>query len=128
MKKVWEGEQKADPPTARMMSVVPIIEKWCQQPDILITYQEVLKKLTFGDALEVLAGARDGWKEEELMDWLDQKAWDKGNDNLAVDRADLLLKLLNEDDEWLKLTQEAWSAEAPNRENNVKSHLPPADF
>ncbi|QRV88083.1 Retrotransposable element Tf2 protein [Ceratobasidium sp. AG-Ba] len=128
MKKVWEKEQKVDSATAMMMSVVPIIEKWCQQPGISITYQEVLKTLTFGDALEVLAKARDGWKEEELMDWLDQKAWDKGNDDLTVDMADLLLEPLNEDEEWLKLTEEAWSAEAPNGENNVKAHLPPADF
>ncbi|QRV89304.1 Retrotransposable element Tf2 protein [Ceratobasidium sp. AG-Ba] len=128
MKKVWEREQKIDVATARMMCVVPIIEEWCQQPGVSLTYQEVLKKLTFGDALEALDMAKDGRKVEEVMDWLDQKAWDKGNDDLAVDMADLLLEPLNEDEEWLKLTEEAWSAKAPNGDNNIKAHLPPADF
>ncbi|QRV98260.1 Retrotransposable element Tf2 protein [Ceratobasidium sp. AG-Ba] len=123
MKKVWEREQKIDVATARMMCVVPIIEEWCKQPGVSLTYQEVLKKLTFGDALEALDMAKDGRKVEEVMDWLDQKAWDKGNEDLAVDMADLLLEPLNEDEEWLKLTEEAWSPEAPNGDKEVESGL-----
>ncbi|QRV85175.1 hypothetical protein RhiJN_13193 [Ceratobasidium sp. AG-Ba] len=59
---------------------------------------------------------------------LDQRAWDKGNKDLSVDMADLLLEPLDEDEEWVKLKEEVWGAEAPNGSHNVKSHLPPADF
>ncbi|QRW12457.1 hypothetical protein RhiLY_11456 [Ceratobasidium sp. AG-Ba] len=57
---------------------------------------------------------KERWSKRELLDWLDQRAWDKGNEDLSVDMADLLLEPLDEDEEWVKLKEEVWGAEAPN--------------
>ncbi|QRV83428.1 hypothetical protein RhiJN_11444 [Ceratobasidium sp. AG-Ba] len=38
----------------------------------------------------------------------------KGNEDLSVDMADLILEPLEEDEEWVKLKEEVWGAEAPN--------------
>ncbi|QRV72549.1 hypothetical protein RhiJN_00563 [Ceratobasidium sp. AG-Ba] len=96
------------------------------RPDISKTYQEVLKEIPFGEVIDLVEKER--WSKRELLDWLDQKAWDKGNEDLSVDMADLLLEPLEEDEEWVKLKEEVWGAEAPNGDHNIKSHLPPADF
>ncbi|QRV96830.1 Transposon Ty3-G Gag-Pol polyprotein [Ceratobasidium sp. AG-Ba] len=124
MKETWEKEVQGQGP--KMAIIAKVVQEWCAAPDISRSYQEVLKEITFGEVIEL--ATKDNWGRSDLLHWLDQKAWDKGNDDLAVDMADLLLEPLNEDEEWLKLTEEAWSAEAPNGDNNVKSHLPPADF
>ncbi|QRW07252.1 hypothetical protein RhiLY_06251 [Ceratobasidium sp. AG-Ba] len=76
----------------KMAIVARVVEEWCQAPDILKSYQEVLKEISFGEVVEL-------------------RAWDKGNEDLSVDMADLLLEPLDEDED-----------------HNVKSHLPPADF
>ncbi|QRV95329.1 hypothetical protein RhiJN_23347 [Ceratobasidium sp. AG-Ba] len=124
MKEKWEKEVQGQGP--KMVIIAKVVQEWCAAPDISRSYQEVLKEITFGEVIEL--ATKGNWGRTDLLHWLDQKAWDKGNDDLAVDMADLLLEPLNEDKEWLKLTEEAWSAEAPNGENNIKSHLPPADF
>ncbi|QRV83887.1 hypothetical protein RhiJN_11903 [Ceratobasidium sp. AG-Ba] len=110
----------------KMAIVAKAVEEWCQAPDISKTYQEVLKEITFGEVIEL--AEKEKWSKKELLDWLDQKAWDKGNEDLSVDMADLLLEPLDEDEEWVKLKEEVWGAEAPNGSHNIKSHLPPADF
>ncbi|QRW03545.1 Retrotransposable element Tf2 protein [Ceratobasidium sp. AG-Ba] len=110
----------------KMAIVAKAVEEWCQAPDISQTYQEVLKEITFGEVIELVE--KEKWSKRELLDWLDQKAWDKGNEDLSVDMADLLLKPLDEDEEWVKLKEEVWGAEAPNGSHNIKSHLPPTDF
>ncbi|QRV83022.1 hypothetical protein RhiJN_11038 [Ceratobasidium sp. AG-Ba] len=102
------------------------VKEWCQAPDISKTYQEVLKEISFGEVIELADKKR--WSKRELLDWLDQKAWDKGNKDISIDMADLLLKPLDEDEEWVKLKEEVWGAEAPNGDHNIKTHLPPADF
>ncbi|QRW09501.1 hypothetical protein RhiLY_08500 [Ceratobasidium sp. AG-Ba] len=110
----------------KMAIVAKAVEEWCQAPDISKTYQEVLKEITFGEVIKL--AEKEKWSKKELLDWLDQKAWDKGNEDLSVDMADLLLEPLDEDEEWVKLKEEVWGAEAPNGSHNIKSHLPPADF
>ncbi|QRV83892.1 hypothetical protein RhiJN_11908 [Ceratobasidium sp. AG-Ba] len=96
----------------KMAIVAKAVEEWCQAPDISKTYQEVLKEITFGEVIEL--AEKEKWSKKELLDWLDQKAWDKGNEDLSVDMADLLLEPLDEDEEWVKLKEEVWGAEAPN--------------
>ncbi|QRV73577.1 Retrotransposable element Tf2 protein [Ceratobasidium sp. AG-Ba] len=76
------------------------------------SYQEVLKEISFGEVVEL--AEKERWSKRELLDWLDQRAWDKGNEDLSVDMADLLLEPLDEDEEWVKLKEEVWGAEAPN--------------
>ncbi|QRW02841.1 hypothetical protein RhiLY_01840 [Ceratobasidium sp. AG-Ba] len=93
--------------------------------DISKSYQEVLKEISFGEVIEL--AEKEKWSKRELLDWLDQKAWDKGNEDLSVNMADLLLEPLDKDEEWVKLKEEVWGAEAPNGSHNIKSHLPPAD-
>ncbi|QRW07063.1 Transposon Tf2-7 polyprotein [Ceratobasidium sp. AG-Ba] len=110
----------------KMAIVARVVEEWCQAPDISKSYQEVLKEISFGEVVEL--AEKERWSKRELLDWLDQRAWDKGNEDLSVDMADLLLEPLDEDEEWVKLKEEVWGAEAPNGSHNVKSHLPPADF
>ncbi|QRV81327.1 Transposon Tf2-1 polyprotein [Ceratobasidium sp. AG-Ba] len=88
--------------------------------------REVLKEISFGEVIKLADKKR--WSKRELLDWLDQKAWDKGNEDLLIDMADLLLEPLDEDEEWVKLKEEVWGAEAPNGDHNIKTHLPPADF
>ncbi|QRV84615.1 Transposon Ty3-G Gag-Pol polyprotein [Ceratobasidium sp. AG-Ba] len=124
MKEKWEKEVHGQGP--KMVIIAQVVQEWCAAPDISRSYQEVLKEITFGEVIEL--ATKGNWGRSDLLQWLDQKAWDKGNDDLAVDMADLLLEPLNEDEEWLKLTEEAWSAEAPNGDNNIKAHLPPAEF
>ncbi|QRV73869.1 Retrotransposable element Tf2 protein [Ceratobasidium sp. AG-Ba] len=109
----------------KMAIVANVVEEWCQAPDISKSYQEVLKEISFGEVIEL--AEKEKWSKRELLDWLDQKAWDKGNKDLSVDMADLLLEPLDEDEEWVKLKEEVWGAEAPNGSHNIKSHLPPAD-
>ncbi|QRV77028.1 Retrotransposable element Tf2 protein [Ceratobasidium sp. AG-Ba] len=110
----------------KMAIVAEAVKEWCQAPDISKTYQEVLKEISFGEVIELADKKR--WSKRELLDWLDQKAWDKGNEDLSIDMADLLLEPLDEDEEWVKLKEEVWGAEAPNGDHNIKTHLPPADF
>ncbi|QRW10167.1 Transposon Tf2-7 polyprotein [Ceratobasidium sp. AG-Ba] len=110
----------------KMAIVARVVEEWCQAPDISKSYQEVLKEISFGEVVEL--AEKERWSKRELLDWLDQRAWDKGNEDLSVNMADLLLEPLDEDEEWVKLKEEVWGAEAPNGSHNVKSHLPPADF
>ncbi|QRV79674.1 Retrotransposable element Tf2 protein [Ceratobasidium sp. AG-Ba] len=110
----------------KMAIVAKAVEEWCQAPDISKPYQEVLKEITFGEVIELVE--KEKWSKRELLDWLDQKAWDKGNKDLSIDMADLLLEPLDEDEEWVKLKEEVWGAEAPDLFHNIKSHLPPADF
>ncbi|QRV96805.1 Retrotransposable element Tf2 protein [Ceratobasidium sp. AG-Ba] len=98
MKEKWEKEVYGQGP--KMAIIAKVVQEWCATPDISRSYQEVLKEITFGE-----------------------KTWDKGNEDLAVDMADLLLEPLNEDEEWLKLTEEAWSPEAPNGDKEVESGL-----
>ncbi|QRV80093.1 hypothetical protein RhiJN_08108 [Ceratobasidium sp. AG-Ba] len=95
-----------------MAIVANVVEEWCQAPDISKSYQEVLKEISFGEVIEL--AEKEKWLKKELLDWLDQKAWDKGNEDLSVDMADLILKPLEEDEEWVKLKEEVWGAEAPN--------------
>ncbi|QRW13075.1 hypothetical protein RhiLY_12074 [Ceratobasidium sp. AG-Ba] len=110
----------------KMAIVARAVKDWCQEPNISKTYQEVLKEIPFGEVIDLVEKER--WSKRELLDWLDQKAWDKGNEDLSVDMADLLLEPLEEDEEWVKLKEEVWGAEAPNGDHNIKSHLPPTDF
>ncbi|QRW04602.1 Retrotransposable element Tf2 protein [Ceratobasidium sp. AG-Ba] len=98
----------------KMAIVARAVKDWCQEPDISKTYQEVLKEIPFGEVIDLVEKER--WSKRELLDWLDQKAWDKGNEDLS------------KDEEWVKLKEEVWGAEAPNGDHNIKSHLPPADF
>ncbi|QRV85410.1 Retrotransposable element Tf2 protein [Ceratobasidium sp. AG-Ba] len=110
----------------KMAIVARAVKDWCQEPDISKTYQEVLKEISFGEVIELVE--KEKWSKRELLDWLDQKAWDMGNEDLSVDMADLLLEPLEEDEEWVKLKEEVWGAEAPNGSHNTKPHLSPADF
>ncbi|QRV83520.1 Transposon Ty3-G Gag-Pol polyprotein [Ceratobasidium sp. AG-Ba] len=96
----------------KMAIVANIVKEWCQAPDISKSYQEVLKEISFGEVIEL--AEKEKWSKRELLDWLDQKAWDKGNEDLSVDMADLILEPLEEDEEWVKLKEEVWGAEAPN--------------
>ncbi|QRW01159.1 Retrotransposable element Tf2 protein [Ceratobasidium sp. AG-Ba] len=96
----------------KMAIVANVVEEWCQAPDISKSYQEVLKEISFGEVIEL--AEKEKWSKRELLDWLDQKAWDKGNEDLSVDMADLILEPLEEDEEWVKLKEEVWGAEAPN--------------
>ncbi|QRW13774.1 hypothetical protein RhiLY_12773 [Ceratobasidium sp. AG-Ba] len=96
----------------KMAIVANVVEEWCQAPNISKSYQEVLKEISFGKVIEL--AEREKWSKRELLDWLDQKAWDKGNEGLSIDMADLILKPLEEDEEWVKLKEEVWGAEAPN--------------
>ncbi|QRW08797.1 hypothetical protein RhiLY_07796 [Ceratobasidium sp. AG-Ba] len=52
--------------------------------------------------------------KEGIIGLAGPEAWDKGNEDLSVDMADLLLEPLDEDEEWVKLKEEVWGAEAPN--------------
>ncbi|QRW04042.1 Retrotransposable element Tf2 protein [Ceratobasidium sp. AG-Ba] len=97
MKKEWMGS--IGDKGQKMAIVARVVEEWCQAPDISKNYQEVLKEISFGEVVELA--------EKE-------RAWDKGNEDLSVDMADLLLEPLDEDEEWVKLKEEAWGAEAPN--------------
>ncbi|QRW12578.1 hypothetical protein RhiLY_11577 [Ceratobasidium sp. AG-Ba] len=81
-----------------MAIIARVVEEWCQAPDISKNYQEVLKEI-FGEVVEL--AEKERWSKRELLDWLDQRAWDKGED-LSVDMADLLLEPLDEDEEWVK--------------------------
>ncbi|QRV99243.1 Transposon Tf2-7 polyprotein [Ceratobasidium sp. AG-Ba] len=81
----------------KMAIVANVVEEWCQAPDISKSYQEVLKEISFGEVIEL--AEKEKWSKRELLDWLDQKAWDKGNEDLSVDMADLLLEPLDEDEE-----------------------------
>ncbi|QRV77361.1 Retrotransposable element Tf2 protein [Ceratobasidium sp. AG-Ba] len=110
----------------KMAIVAKVVKEWCQAPNISKSYQEVLKEISFGEVVEL--AEKEKWSKRELLDWLDQRAWDKGNEDLSVDMADLLLEPLDEDEEWVKLKEEVWGAEAPNGSHNIKTHLPPADF
>ncbi|QRV79740.1 hypothetical protein RhiJN_07755 [Ceratobasidium sp. AG-Ba] len=120
----------------KMAIVARAVEDWCQEPDISKTYQEGLKEISFGEVIELVE--KEKWSKRELLDWLDQKAWDKGNEDLLVDMADLLLepleedkdwvKLKEEDKDWVKLKEEVWGAEAPNSSHNMKPHLSSTDF
>ncbi|QRV77082.1 Retrotransposable element Tf2 protein [Ceratobasidium sp. AG-Ba] len=96
----------------KMAIIARVVEEWCQAPDISKSYQEVLKEIAFGEVVEL--AEKERWSKRELLDWLDQRAWDKGNEDLSVDMADLLLEPLDEDEEWVKLKEEVWGAEAPN--------------
>ncbi|QRW12425.1 Retrotransposable element Tf2 protein [Ceratobasidium sp. AG-Ba] len=96
----------------KMAIIARVVEEWCQAPDISKNYQEVLKEISFGEVVEL--AEKERWSKRELLDWLDQRAWDKGNEDLSVDMADLLLEPLDEDEEWVKLKEEVWGAEAPN--------------
>ncbi|QRV81614.1 Transposon Tf2-7 polyprotein [Ceratobasidium sp. AG-Ba] len=96
----------------KMAIIARVVEEWCQAPDISKSYQEVLKEISFGEVVEL--AEKERWSKRELLDWLDQRAWDKGNEDLSVNMADLLLKPLDEDEEWVKLKEEVWGAEAPN--------------
>ncbi|QRW13242.1 Retrotransposable element Tf2 protein [Ceratobasidium sp. AG-Ba] len=96
----------------KMAIVANVVKEWCQAPDISKSYQEVLKEISFGEVIEL--AEKEKWSKRELLDWLDQKAWDKGNEDLSVDMADLILEPLEEDEEWVKLKEEVWGAEAPN--------------
>ncbi|QRV96903.1 Retrotransposable element Tf2 protein [Ceratobasidium sp. AG-Ba] len=119
MKEKWEKEVYGQGP--KMAIIAKVVQEWCAAPDISRNYQEILKEITFGEVIEL--ATKDNWTRTDLLHWLDQKAWDKGNKDLAVDMADLLLEPLNEDEEWLKLTEEAWSPEAPNGDKEVESGL-----
>ncbi|QRV82833.1 Transposon Tf2-7 polyprotein [Ceratobasidium sp. AG-Ba] len=110
----------------KMAIVAEVVEDWCRAPDISKTYQEVLQEISFGEVIELVEKKK--WSKRELLDWLDQKAWDKGNEDLLIDMADLLLEPLDEDEGWVKLKEEVWGAEAPNGDHNIKTHLPPTDF
>ncbi|QRW01200.1 Retrotransposable element Tf2 protein [Ceratobasidium sp. AG-Ba] len=110
MKKEWMGS--IGDKGQKMAIVARVVEEWCQAPDISKNYQEVLKEISFGEVVEL--AEKERWSKRELLDWLDQRAWDKGNEDLSVDMADLLLEPLDEDEEWVKLKEEAWGAEAPN--------------
>ncbi|QRV83029.1 Transposon Tf2-7 polyprotein [Ceratobasidium sp. AG-Ba] len=110
MKKEWIGS--IGDKGQKMAIVARVVEEWCQAPDISKNYQEVLKEISFGEVVEL--AEKERWSKRELLDWLDQRAWDKGNEDLSVDMADLLLEPLDEDEEWVKLKEEAWGAEAPN--------------
>ncbi|QRV81062.1 Retrotransposable element Tf2 protein [Ceratobasidium sp. AG-Ba] len=110
MKKEW---MRAIGDKGQKMAIVArVVEDWCQEPDISKTYQEVLKEISFGEVIELVE--KENWSKRELLDWLDQRAWDKGNEDLSVDMAELLLEPLDEDEEWVKLKEEVWGAEAPN--------------
>ncbi|QRW12162.1 Retrotransposable element Tf2 protein [Ceratobasidium sp. AG-Ba] len=61
----------------KMAIVANVVEEWCQAPDISKSYQEVLKEISFGEVIEL--AEKEKWSKRELLDWLDQKAWDKGN-------------------------------------------------
>ncbi|QRV73872.1 Retrotransposable element Tf2 protein [Ceratobasidium sp. AG-Ba] len=110
MKKEWMGSigKKGQ----KMAIVARVVEEWCQAPDISKSYQEVLKEISFGEVVELVEKER--WSKRELLNWLDQRAWDKGNEDLSVNMANLLLEPLDEDEEWVKLKEEVWGAEAPN--------------
>ncbi|QRV81318.1 Retrotransposable element Tf2 protein [Ceratobasidium sp. AG-Ba] len=110
MKKEWMGS--IGDKGQKMAIVARVVEEWCQAPDISKSYQEVLKEISFGEVVEL--AEKERWSKRELLDWLDQRAWDKGNEDLSVDMADLLLEPLDEDEEWVKLKEEVWGAEAPN--------------
>ncbi|QRV84949.1 Retrotransposable element Tf2 protein [Ceratobasidium sp. AG-Ba] len=110
MKKEWMGA--IGDKGQKMAIVARVVEEWCQAPDISKSYQEVLKEISFGEVVEL--AEKERWSKRELLDWLDQRAWDKGNEDLSVDMADLLLEPLDEDEEWVKLKEEVWGAEAPN--------------
>ncbi|QRW06487.1 hypothetical protein RhiLY_05486 [Ceratobasidium sp. AG-Ba] len=75
----------------KMAIVARVVEEWCQAPDISKSYQEVLKEISFGEVVEL--AEKERWSKRELLDWLDQRAWDKGNEDLSVDMADLLRNL-----------------------------------
>ncbi|QRV82775.1 Retrotransposable element Tf2 protein [Ceratobasidium sp. AG-Ba] len=110
MKKEWMGS--IGDKGQKMAIVARVVEEWCQAPDISKSYQEVLKEISFGEVVKL--AEKERWSKRELLDWLDQRAWDKGNEDLLVDMADLLLEPLDEDEEWVKLKEEVWGAEAPN--------------
>ncbi|QRW01007.1 hypothetical protein RhiLY_00004 [Ceratobasidium sp. AG-Ba] len=110
MKKEWMGS--IGDKGQKMAIVARVVEEWCQAPDISKSYQEVLKEISFGEVVEL--AEKERWSKRELLDWLDQRAWDKGNEDLSVDMANLLLEPLDEDEEWVKLKEEVWGAEAPN--------------
>ncbi|QRW06191.1 Retrotransposable element Tf2 protein [Ceratobasidium sp. AG-Ba] len=110
MKKEWMGS--IGDKGQKMAIVARVVEEWCQAPDTSKSYQEVLKEISFGEVVEL--AEKERWSKRELLDWLDQRAWDKGNEDLSVDMADLLLEPLDEDEEWVKLKEEVWGAEAPN--------------
>ncbi|QRV77124.1 Transposon Tf2-1 polyprotein [Ceratobasidium sp. AG-Ba] len=101
----------------KMAIIAKAVKEWCQAPDISKSYQEVLKEITFGEVIELVE--KETWSKRELLDWLDQKAWDKGNKDLSVDMADPLLEPLDKDKEWVKLKEEVWGAEAPNVLSNT---------
>ncbi|QRW02545.1 hypothetical protein RhiLY_01544 [Ceratobasidium sp. AG-Ba] len=66
----------------KMAIVARAVEDWCQEPNISKTYQEVLKEISFGEVIELVE--KEKWSKRDLLDWLDQKAWDKGNEDLSV--------------------------------------------
>ncbi|QRW08587.1 Retrotransposable element Tf2 protein [Ceratobasidium sp. AG-Ba] len=131
----WEnqGKEKAVPKWVENST-----EWWFRLSDIEEMKKEWMRSLgDKGQKMAIVArvveewfelAEKERWSKRELLDWLDQRAWDKGNEDLSVDMADLLLEPLDEDEEWVKLKEEVWGAEAPNGSHNVKSHLPPADF
>ncbi|QRV84964.1 Retrotransposable element Tf2 protein [Ceratobasidium sp. AG-Ba] len=59
----------------KMAIIARVVEEWCQAPDISKSYQEVLKEISFGEVVELVEKER--WSKRELLDWLDQRAWDK---------------------------------------------------
>ncbi|QRV77026.1 Retrotransposable element Tf2 protein [Ceratobasidium sp. AG-Ba] len=110
MKKEWMGS--IGDKGQKMAIVARVVKEWCQAADISKSYQEVLKEISFGEVVEL--AEKERWSKRELLDWLDQRAWDKGNEDLLADMADLLLGPLDEDEEWVKLKEEVWGAAAPN--------------
>ncbi|QRV82439.1 Transposon Tf2-7 polyprotein [Ceratobasidium sp. AG-Ba] len=133
-----EGKEKAVPKWVenstewwfRLSDVEDMKKEWIRSLGVkgqkMAIVAEVLQEISFGEVIELVEKKK--WSKRELLDWLDQKAWDKGNEDLSIDMADLLLEPLDEDEEWVKLKEEVWGAEAPNGDHNIKTHLPPTDF
>ncbi|QRV80846.1 hypothetical protein RhiJN_08861 [Ceratobasidium sp. AG-Ba] len=107
-------------------------EWWFQLSDIEEMKENWLKDLDthpMNQKMVVVADVVWEWCEHpNISRNYQEKAWDKGNKDLLVDMANLLLEPLEEDEEWVKLKEEVWGAEAPNSSHNIKSHLPAADF
>ncbi|QRW03357.1 hypothetical protein RhiLY_02356 [Ceratobasidium sp. AG-Ba] len=64
----------------KMAIVAKVVEEWCQAPDISKLSRSPKGNILWGSSR---ASGEGKVVKRELLDWLDQRAWDKGNEDLS---------------------------------------------
>jgi hypothetical protein len=122
-KKDWEKETYKHL-GYRILIIAKIVEQWTESPDVKGSYKDVLAEIKFGEVLEMCTGKPVG--PGQVLEWLNQKAWDFGQERLSNDMDQLELQD-DEDREWAKLQEEVWGMpESGNGEEEANPRVAPA--